>query len=115
MKVLQASWEIEEAERYLDFFRSLQHEQEERFKVAEVELDLFKQLMCERGLSALDEDRDFFHVVFAEELNAFEAAEEQCRQLEQRKPLNIGNNSDTEANPDEDDSCSVSSSNDSLY
>lgn len=84
--------------------QSLRAEQEKELKYAETEMDFFRQLICERGLPALQDDQEYFEAIFVEELDDLDVADEQYRQFSahQRKRVTpFANSSDTEHSPDE--------------
>jgi len=82
-RVLQTSWEIEEANRTTLLLEILREEQEEQFKFAERELNFFEVLACGRGILQLREDKEFFYALFTEDYGALEVADEQYHQFKQ--------------------------------
>jgi hypothetical protein len=97
--VIHTTWKLELIERQKAFMQSLRAEQE-----TETEIDFFRQLICERGLPALQDDQEYFEAIFVEELVDLDVADEQYRQFSahQRKHVTpFANSSDTEHFPDE--------------
>ena len=80
-RVLQASWELEEAKRCTDFLQMVQEEQGEHFKAAELELNLFEVLACGKGLLQLHDDKEFFYALFTENYGALDVADEQYQRF----------------------------------
>ncbi|KAG2085469.1 uncharacterized protein F5147DRAFT_659499 [Suillus discolor] len=77
----------------------------------------FMQLVCERGLPALQDDQQYLKAIFAKELDDLDVANEQYRQFtahSRKRVTPFANSSDTEHSPDEfmadDDSHSSSGS-----
>ncbi|KAG2044003.1 hypothetical protein BDR03DRAFT_842259, partial [Suillus americanus] len=54
--VIHTTWKLELIERQKVFMQSLRKEQEAELKIAETEMEFFRQLVCEQGLPALQED-----------------------------------------------------------
>ncbi|KAG2752533.1 hypothetical protein P692DRAFT_20871998, partial [Suillus brevipes Sb2] len=67
--VIHTTWKLELIQRQKAFMQSLRAEQEKELKYAETEMDFFRQLICERGLPALQDDQEYFEAIFAEELD----------------------------------------------
>ncbi|KAH7904287.1 hypothetical protein BJ138DRAFT_968895, partial [Hygrophoropsis aurantiaca] len=81
-KVLQTAWEIEEAERYTDFLKSIQKENCANFFASERDLGVYRSLLSSRGLPELEDDIDYFQTVYTEDLSSFAAVDEQLNQYE---------------------------------
>lgn len=84
--------------------QSLRKEQEAVLKIAEVEMDFFRQLVCEWGLPALQDDQHYLEAIFAEELDDLDVTNEQYRQFmaHSRKWVTpFANSSNMEHSPDE--------------
>ncbi|KAH7921464.1 hypothetical protein BV22DRAFT_980670, partial [Leucogyrophana mollusca] len=55
-KILLTAWEIEEAERHISLLKEVQRGDLGEFCLAERELEVFRALLSDRGLSQLEHD-----------------------------------------------------------
>ncbi|KAG1845967.1 hypothetical protein C8R48DRAFT_677989 [Suillus tomentosus] len=102
--VIHTTWKLELIERQRAFMQSLRKEQEEELKMAETEMEFFRQLVCDRGLPALQDDQQYLEAIFAEELDDLDVSNEQYRQFmthARKRVVPFANSSDTELSPDE--------------
>ncbi|KAG1885266.1 hypothetical protein F4604DRAFT_1918942 [Suillus subluteus] len=88
------------------FRKAALEEQEEEFKLIESEMNIYRQIVCARGLPALQGEKDYLQAVFAENLDDFDVANEQCRQFmahanKRAIAAPFGHSSDTELSSDE--------------
>ncbi|KAG2353054.1 hypothetical protein BDR07DRAFT_1497106 [Suillus spraguei] len=66
--MLVTTWEIEEAERFLEFLDALHVDNKERFGFAQEDLNMFRKLFSECDHSDVNDDRDYLQAVYEDEL-----------------------------------------------
>ncbi|KAG1897488.1 uncharacterized protein F5891DRAFT_1191952 [Suillus fuscotomentosus] len=79
--MLLTTWEIEEAERHSIFLDGIHAENEERFKLAEWELQCFRKIFSQRGQAELGDDRNYLQAVYQDESEALRIISTQTDQV----------------------------------
>ncbi|KAG1890560.1 uncharacterized protein F5891DRAFT_1198085 [Suillus fuscotomentosus] len=80
-RMLLTTWEIEEAEHHSIFLDGIHAENEERFKLAEWELQCFRKIFSQRGQAELGDDRNYLQAVYQDESEALHIISTQTDQV----------------------------------
>ncbi|KAG1742354.1 uncharacterized protein EDB91DRAFT_1247740 [Suillus paluster] len=111
--IIFTTWKLELLNQETNFLKSLQEEQEEDFRLAESEVELYRQIVCAQGLPGLEAEKDYLQAVFAETLDDFDVVNEQCKQFMTHAKRHVigvplANSSNTKHSPEEllEDFCS---------
>ena len=81
-RILMLGWELEEAERHMELFRAVEKDCKASYVEASEEAEFFERLLSSRSSSELDDDINFLHQAYEEDMSAFSTCEEQLNQLE---------------------------------
>ncbi|KAG2113136.1 uncharacterized protein F5147DRAFT_650664 [Suillus discolor] len=98
-QLMHTTWWLERNRREKSFLKSLKREQEGEFKMAEMEMEIFRGFITTRGLPALQDDKDYLEAVFLEDLDQYDVASEQYDQFlthAEKRAAPFPNSSDTE-------------------
>ena len=80
--ILTLGWELKEAERHMELLKAVEKDCKVLYVEASEEAEFFKRLLSLRSSSELDNDINFLHQVYEEDMSAFSTCEEQLNQLE---------------------------------
>ncbi|KAG1864379.1 hypothetical protein F4604DRAFT_1683383 [Suillus subluteus] len=80
-RLVVTAWEIEESERFTTFLDALHAENEERFGLADEELQSFRRFFSERDRVQVDDDRDYLQAIYEDECEILRVTSAQAEQI----------------------------------
>ncbi|OJA15871.1 hypothetical protein AZE42_11010, partial [Rhizopogon vesiculosus] len=81
LKIIQLGWEIQEAEYNKRILKALEQDEKKRLDMAELDFRLFRKLLVDRDLPALEQDVEYLTAVHDSEIEYLASADEQLFQM----------------------------------
>ncbi|KAG1820105.1 hypothetical protein EV424DRAFT_1539518 [Suillus variegatus] len=81
LRMVLATWEIDEVAQYEAFLISIYGENERRFKMAEGELQGFRKIFSQRGQAELEDDKRYLQAVYKDECEILHVSSAQTDQI----------------------------------